>query len=150
MTTTEPQKQTILDAMKRGRDYASTMVLVISFLHSMYASYFKPEEVAVAGYKATSTAIEDYSVVVRDEIETLKARINQLEAEADTAKKERVLLRNPPAKVRKPASEPVIVVEEEPLAQDIVGSSAPAPAQEAADPLLVQMPSAPWQRKKGN
>ncbi len=177
MTTTEPapaaapsepaapkKEHSILDAMKRGRELATAMVLVLTFIHSMYASYFKKEEVAEAGYKQTSDTIEDYSRVVHDEIETLKLRINTLEADVAAAKtvaETVVKIKKPVALVRPPLPVPValspVVDAGSPMkridvdtdsisdAMDIEDLAPPAPPPDF-DPLIVNMPDRPWEQ----
>lgn len=81
MTETTEQKKpmTVIAAMKHGKEYAALIVLLVSFLHSLYASYFKPERAAEVGYKTTAEAMASYSLSVRDEIESLRFRVLHLE-----------------------------------------------------------------------
>jgi hypothetical protein len=155
--TEAPKKEhSILDAMKRGRELATAMVLVLTFIHSMYASYFKKEEVAEAGYKTTSETIEGYSREVRDQIETLKLRVESLEDELVKVKMVKV---EDTSKTKPPKFIPPFVKIEGvqiessmgfPVAvsmpisdSDGISDLAPAPDD---DPLIVNMPERPWEQ----
>ena len=174
MTTTAPASaapkkgHSILDAMKRGRELATVMVLVLTFFHSMYASYFKKEEVAEAGYKQTSESIEDYSRVVRDEVETLKTRLSTLEdelakAKASKAEADAQLLKGGPRHQLHPVvPTPVVPVEGVQIEGHAIVIAMPdAPdvdtdgvvdaddvGPDDLDPLIVNMPDRPWEQQQ--
>ena len=157
-----------MDAMKRGRELATAMVLMLTFFHSMYASYFKQEKVAEAGYKQTSETLEGYSRIVHDEIEMLKARTQMLEAELEKAQAEKAttieqLLKARPKKPKSPVLKAQI--EGHPVAFDVAAAmpdnsaglselivvdtdgipDMPAPPDD--DPLIVDMPDRPWEQQ---
>lgn len=161
----------IMDAMKRGRELATVMVLVLTFLHSMYASYFKKEKVAEAGYKQTSETIEDYSRVVHDEVEALKTRLSTLEdelAEVKAAKAEAdaQLLKSRPRHHIHPVvpvvPAPVVTVEGVRVESHAILVAMPdAPDVDTdgvddasdvdpddLDPLIVKMPERPWEQQQ--
>lgn len=161
MTTTdapaEPKKgHSIIDAMKRGREYATAFVLIVSFLHSMYASYFKPEEIAEVGYKTTAEAVEGYSLRVNDEIETLKARIKELEeAQPAVAEPVRVpvsmvpVIPNTKSNRLKAHVEIVDVDGDGIVESDLTGvSAAVVPDSPSPDGLVIDLPDAPWANQK--
>ena len=161
-----------MDAMKRARELAATMVLVLTFFHSMYASYFKQEKVAEAGYKQTSETLEGYSRIVHDEIEMLKARTQMLEADLEKAQAEKATTMEQLLKVRPKPKPPTFKAQakgvqieehEHPVVFDMPENSAslseliqvdmdgifdmPAPPDDY-DPLIVVMPDRPWEQKK--
>ena len=70
----------------------------------------KKEEVAEAGYKQTSDTIEDYSRVVHDEVETLKARVSTLEDDLAKAKASKAEAETPKNGKTKPPRLPLPVV----------------------------------------
>lgn len=151
---TEPKKgHSILDAMKRGREYATAFVLIMSFLHSLYASYFKPEKVAEAGYKTMSEAMENYSVRVHDELEALKARVQELEAEVAKAPAPAHVVPfkeadKPRLRVQLKVNDGDGIPDTEPIDasdvfDDLAAVEAPTTTAPADDGLIIDLPDAP-------
>lgn len=171
MTTTEPaptpavesakapKEHTILDAMKRGREYAALLVLVVTFAHSLYASYFKKEHEAEAGYKTTKDAMEGYSRSVALEVEALKQRIDDLEKQTKATETEHTA-QTPAAKpptVKKPnpvVEKPVIVAHPfDPSMATTMMVDLPDGAKPVntngplIKGLVLSLPDAPWEQK---
>lgn len=92
MTTTEPpavpaptaphahtKKETLVDALKKGKDWAAVLILLLSFGQSVYAAYFKPEKDAHAAYETSKNGLENFSQNVNYSVAELKGRLDVLE-----------------------------------------------------------------------
>lgn len=159
-TTPAPEskpKHSLLDAMKRGREYAASLVMLVTLGHSLYASYFKEEKVAKTNYEATSETLTSYSHEVKDQLEALKFRTTVLEAEL-AARKIEVKPEVKPA----PAPRPKIVIIEEPDQpaahsipieyQDIIERQPQTSMASDGDgiiddPLIINLPERPWEQQ---
>lgn len=93
-TTEEPQEPEEKDSksfdfhdyVDKGKKWAATVVVLVAFLQSLYASYIKDEDVAKETYTVQKTAMEEFADEVDISLDELEDQVAFLQGQVDVLK----------------------------------------------------------------
>jgi len=143
------KKETLVDALKKGKDWAALLVLLLSFGQSIYAAYFKPEKDAHTAYETSKRGLEDFSERVDFSVGELKGRL-------DVVEKLCIEKHGVPLAVAEPvepvAHRPVVISLDPTIVRrhvgDIAGTNVFNTAGGDPDGLHIDLPDAPWEKQQ--
>lgn len=149
-------KDRIMSAIAKGKEKAALVVLALSFLHSLYATYLKPESetAAKAGYDATSHALYEHSLALVDRLHTLNSRVDLLEGELarlrgnpleTVVKTPRVLTKTKSLPESKGLKSTVEILESVEKETQVLRHTASIAVE---DSLVVRLPTKPWRTQQ--